>query len=592
MKVYHERKNAADVGLRGSGVAPGIAIGPAYVYSRDRIRVEEQTIDPSESESELLSLKGALFRSERDLNKIVSVAKERLGDNSVDVFQAQILMLHDEAVLGEIRALITERNYKADYAVRVVMTAYRQRIESSGNEYLQERAADIRDVEERIINQLRRTKLLSAIDPNTIVVAENLTAGDIILFSRRGILGCVMDYGGSTSHVSIMARALGLPTLVGAHTASRLVSNGDMLIVDGLSGELVVNPIPETLERYKRMQTRYSRLLVEEKEFVPLPAKTIDGRRIALRANIEFKSELELLPEYGAEGIGLFRTEMLFLTEGRLSVSEDEQYKIYRQFVEAAGTDVATIRVLDLGGDKLLPVAHREHNPFLGWRGIRVLLDKVDILKTHLRAIVRASVHGNLRILVPMITTMEEARQFREIFHEVCTQLVTDGIPFDENIKLGAMIEVPSAALMADQFAEEFDFLSIGTNDLTQYVLAVDRGNDLVADLYQELHPAVLRLIKMTIDAGHRRGLSISVCGEMAADSRNVPILVGLGVDELSASPVYLPQLTRLIRAIEFEDVKNLADRALSSRDAEAVQEILDEWLVSHPFDLQHILDA
>ncbi|NNE34939.1 MAG: phosphoenolpyruvate--protein phosphotransferase, partial [Rhodothermales bacterium] len=455
-----------------------------------------------------------------------------------------------------------------------------------------ERASDLLDVEERIINHLRRNKLLSAIDPHTVVVAENLTAGDIILFSRRKIRGCVMDYGGSTSHVSIMARALGLPTLVGAHTASRVVSAGDMIIVDGLEGELIINPSDETLKHYKRLQGRYVRVLEEQKKYVPLPAETVDGRRIALRANLEFKSELELLDEFGAEGIGLFRTEMLFLTEGRLSVSEEDQYEIFRQFVEAAGDHVATIRVLDLGGDKLLPVAHREHNPFLGWRGIRVLLDKKDILHVHLRAIMRASQHGKLRILVPMITTMDEVHQFRSVLDQVVSELTSEGIPFDESVKLGAMIEVPSAALTADQFATELDFLSIGTNDLTQYVLAVDRGNDLVADLYQELHPAVLRLLKITIDAAHRQGKPVSVCGEMAADSRNVPILVGLGVDELSASPVYLPQLTRVIRKIEFGDVSDLAEKALGAQDAIAVRALLDDWLASHPFDLQHILDT
>ncbi|MCB0718268.1 MAG: phosphoenolpyruvate--protein phosphotransferase [Bacteroidetes bacterium] len=581
-----------EVRLRGCGVAPGISIGPAYVYARASITVEEQSIRPEDVASELERFEGALVRSERDLKKVVAVANERLGDESVAVFEAQILMLKDEAVLDEIRTMISSRMMKSDYAVRFVLTKHRQRLEASGNEYLQERSSDIRDVEERIITHLRRNKLLSAIDPHTIVVAENLTAADVILFSRRGILGCVMDYGGSTSHVSIMARALGLPTLVGAHSATQSVRTGDTLIVDGLSGALIINPTRETTERYGRLQSRYTQILEEQKEYVPLPAETIDGRRIALRANLEFKSELELLDEYGAEGIGLFRTEMLFLTEGRLGVSEEDQYKIYSRFVEASGDHGTTIRVLDLGGDKLLPVAHREHNPFLGWRGIRVLLDKQDILRTHLRAILRASVYGKLRILLPMVTTLEEVKRFRVVYNSVCDELRAEGIAFDEAIRIGAMIEIPSAALTADQIAAEVDFLSVGTNDLTQYVLAVDRGNDLVAELYQELHPAVLRLLRMTVDAAHAHGKTVSVCGEMAADSRNVPILVGLGVDELSASPVYLPQLTRIIRSIEYTDVSDLADRALNSSDAEAVRCLLDDWLKSHPYDLLHILDS
>jgi phosphotransferase system enzyme I (PtsI) len=583
---------SGEIVVTGKGVAPGIAIGPVYVYSRAHLHVDEETIQPDEVAAQLKSLRRALKQSGRDLEKIISITREKMGDDSAAIFEAQALMLHDESLVGEVRHLVENQFFKADYAVRHVMDEHRRRIDASESEYLRERSHDLADVEERLIRHLRREKFLSAIDPDRIVIAENLTAADIVLFSRREILGCAMDFGGTTSHVSIMARSLGLPAVVGTHSVSDVAESGMMAVVDGFRGHVILNPTEETIRQYELRRDRYARLVLETSHLVSLAAETIDQRRITIRANLEFKSELSLLAEYGAEGIGLFRTELLFLMEGRIDIDEEKQFNIYRVINEQVGDAPTTIRLLDLGGDKMLPMAHREHNPFLGWRGIRVLLDRPEILRTHLRAILRASNFGPLRILVPMVSTLDEIRRVKMIVREEMDALRLRGQQFDEAIKIGAMIEVPSAALTADQFAAEVDFLSIGTNDLTQYVLAVDRGNDLVSDLYQELHPAVLRLIKHISEAGRRHGIPVSICGEVASDTRIVPLLVGLGIDELSVAPVYVPHVKRIIRAIEYSDVSRLAESALNAGDALEVGILLDDWLASHPYDLLHFIEA
>ncbi|QXD17146.1 phosphoenolpyruvate--protein phosphotransferase [Rhodocaloribacter litoris] len=577
--------------LEGIGVSPGIAIGPVYLYARDAYEVEKRRLAEEEVAEELERFERAVARAERDLNKIILVTREKLGEHSADIFEAQLLMLRDEALYGAVRRFIEEKRCNADYAVKVVIDKYRRQLEAGGTEYLRERANDLLDVQERIIRHLRRGKLLSAIDPASIVVAENLTAADVVLFSRRGILGCALDYGGPTSHVSIMARALGVPAVVSMHSVTEHVRTGDLIILDGIRGRVIVNPSGETLEAYRTRQERYQRLLQEDKQLVPLPAETLDGHRVALLANLEFYEELPLLQEYGAEGIGLFRTEILFLVRGSVEISEDTQYEVYRKVVEAVRPGVTTFRVFDLGGDKLLPMAHREHNPFLGWRGIRVLLDRPELLRPQVRAILRAGAHGPVRILLPMVTALSEVRRFRAHLREAADSLRAEGHDLDGEVPVGIMIEVPSVAMQADLFAAEADFFSIGTNDLTQYVLAVDRGNDLVAGLYADLHPAVLMLVDRAVKAGHRQGIPVSLCGELATNPRAIPILVGLGLDELSASPVYLPGIKRIIRAMKRSEGVALARMAMNAASEEAIRENLDHWLDEHACGTAYFLD-
>ena len=589
--VVGETEAGEERRLFGIDAAPGIAIGPAYLYAKVSFDVQRRVLTAEELQNEPSRFEEAVRRSERDLNKIIDVTRDKLGEDSAVIFEAQLLMLRDDALYSSVLTYITEHEVNAGYAVHKVMSKHRKVMEASDTEYLRERATDLQDIQDRIVRHLRRGQILSAIDPETIVVAESLTAADMILFSRKGILGCATDFGGPTSHVSIMARALGLPAVVSMHSVTEKVETGDMLILDGISGELIVNPVDETIKRYRTRKERYARLLQEEKQLVPLAAETIDGHRVGLEANLELREEIPLLKEYGAEGIGLFRTEILLLMEGRLAISEDEQFTIYKNVVENTAPGPTTFRVLDLGGDKLLPMAHREHNPFLGWRGIRVLLDKPDILVPQLRAILRASLFGPTRILLPMITSLSEIESFREIFEGVKNKLKTEGTAFDSSIPIGAMVEVPSVALMADQFAEVVDFFSIGTNDLTQYTLAVDRGNDLVAKLYEDLHPAILQMIKRTVEAAERADIPVSLCGELATNLRAVPVLIGLGVQTLSASPVYLPAIKRVIRAMTLAEGKELADQALTSGSAVEIRQMLDQWLDEHAIGVSFFLN-
>jgi len=577
--------------VTGVGVAPGIAIGPVYQYTRDVLDVEERELDDGHEEDEIRRLEASILRAERDLNKIILITREKLGDDSADIFEAQLLMLRDETVYPAVMEYIRTEKRNADFAVKAVMGKYRRMMESSGSEYLRERANDLLDVEDRIVRHLRQGSILSAIEDNTIVVAENLTAADVILFSRRGILGCALDFGGPTSHVSIMARALGVPAVVSLHGLLSGVDSGDTIILDGFRGKVIANPSAATLENYRTRQERYRRLLTQEKQLVPLPSETMDGHRIELKANLELKEEIKLLKEYGAEGIGLFRTEILFLIRGSTSISEEAQYKVYREIIEAVGQGTTTFRMFDLGGDKVLPMANREHNPFLGWRGIRVLLDRPELLKPQIRAILRAGVHGPIRLLVPMVMSLGELREFRTEVIDMRRKLQSEGVACAVKVPVGVMVEVPSVALQADLFAAEADFFSIGTNDLTQYTLAVDRGNDLVASRYDALHPAVLQLISEAVKAAHRHKIPVSLCGELAAIPRAVPILVGLGLDELSASPVYLPGIKRVIRAMNLTEGEALAEAALKMATPEEVHQLLDDWMEQHASGTLYIVE-
>ncbi len=557
-------------------------MGPAYLYAKVSFSVEKRKISDHDVAEELERFERAVQRSERDIKKIIALTREKVGRESADIFEAQMLMLRDDALYDTVVDTIRAQHVAAEYAVSVVMSKHRQVMEASGSEYLRERANDLLDVQERLIRHLHRGHMLSDIPANTIVVAENLTAADILLFSRKGILACATDFGGATSHVSIMARSLGVPAVVGMHSITDHIETGQLIIIDGAKGEVIVAPTDAEKHAYTAKRKRYEQLLIEDRALVPLPSETLDGHKVHLEANIELREELPLLSEYGADGIGLFRTEMILLMESRLLVSEEEQYELYREVVAAAAPGHTTFRMLDLGGDKMLPMGHREQNPFLGWRGIRILLDKPDILVPQLRAILRASVHGPTRLLLPMVTSRDEIRAFRQRLDAVGAELEAEGVTWQSDIPLGIMIEVPAAALQADSLAREVDFFSIGTNDLTQYVLAVDRGNDLVAGLFDELHPAVLRLVRHTVEAARRQGIPVGLCGELATNLQAVPVLVGLGVTSLSASPVFLPAMKRIVRSMSMSEGQDVAERALHSEDVRDTHAFLEAWLTEH----------
>ncbi len=589
--VSPEASTADEVVVEGVGVAPGIAIGTAVAFAAESFRVSEERVEGDGAEAEIERFEEAVGRAERELNKVATFAREKLGESSAAIFQAQALVLRDAALHTDIARLIRDEGRSADFAVQTVIGRTLGRLEASPSEYLRARSGDLVDVQNRLLRVLQKNKGFSRIEAERVVVAENLTAADLLLFSRRRVLGCASDFGGPTSHVSIMARALGVPAVVSLHGFSQRVRGGEAIIVDGFSGRVVLNPSEQTRAAYRERQARYRRGLDARQELVPLPAETRDGHRIALRANVELEQEFPLLERYGAEGIGLFRTEMLLLAKGR-PIDEAEQLAVYREAIRAARPHPTTFRLLDLGGDKLLPMAHREHNPFLGWRGIRILLDKPDLLRPQLRALLRAAVDGPARLLLPMVSALGEVQRFRTLLAEAVASLEADGLAHRAEIEVGIMVEVPAVVLLLDRFAPEVDFLSIGSNDLTQFTLAVDRGNDLVADRYRELDPAVLRLIAQTAETGARHGLSVSLCGEMASNPRAAPLLVGLGLTELSTSPAFLLDVKRAVRSCSKEKMTALAAQALDQPDAQSVVTLMNTWLREHVPELAVFFDG
>ena len=574
-------------------MAPGVAIGPAYLFAAGAYQATPDHLDPADVEAELERFERAIQRSERELRKITVVAREKLGEGSAGIFDAQGLILRDRQFYDAVVEHVRDNVAGAGWAVQSVLDEHRRRLESSPNASLRERAADFQDVQNRVLRNLQQGRAVSKIDPHRVVVAQNLTAADVLLFSRRGVLGVVLDFGGPTSHVSIMARALGVPAVVSLHGLAEHVGPDDVVIVDGFSGTVIVNPEPETLVAAELKAAQFARITADREALLAMPSETKDGHPVALQANVEFREEFPLLHEYGAEGVGLFRTEMLFLTQGR-ALDEEQQYEVYRDAIVASAPHAVTFRLLDLGGDKVLPMSHREANPFLGWRGIRILLDKPDLLRPQLRAVLRAAAasadDAPPRILLPMVSGIEEVREFRRAYRAVCDDLRAEGIEHRPDVPLGIMVEVPSVAIQAELYTKTVDFFSIGTNDLTQFTLAVDRGNDLVADLYHELHPAVLGLIAHTAKTANEAGIPVSVCGEVAADPRVTPLLVGLGVRTLSASPAYLTLVKRVIRAFTLEEAEDLARRALRQPDATSVGRLLDYFLACHNRDLADLL--
>jgi len=567
--------------LSAVGVAPGIAIGPAFLYLPDPPDAEPQSIAPPDVEPELQALADALDHARGELQTIATLAEDKLDAESAAIFDAQRLMLEDDAFLSTVRDRIRSEHESAAHAFTTVLRTHQRRLETSDNAYFQDRAGDLMDLRDRVVRALR-SGTLAGINADTVVLADTLSAADVLRFSRHGVLGCAARHGGATSHVSILARALEMPALVGLDTLTDHVANGDRVILDGLRGRLIVHPTERTVETYRARQARYQELVREQTQGASPPTKTQDGRRVTLRANVEFREELGLLERYGAEGIGLLRTEMLFLTRPGCTMTEDEQVEVYRAAAEAAGPAGVTLRLLDLGGDKHLPVGHREPNPFLGWRGVRVLLDRPELLRPQLRAVLRANVEGRFRMLLPMVTTLDDVEHIRQALADEADRLSQRGIAHDASLPLGVMVEVPAVALQAEQFAEAVDFFSIGTNDLTQYTLAVDRGNDRVAHRYDAVHPAVLRLIRQTVRAARENDVPTTLCGEVASDPEAIPLLVGLGVDALSASPTYLPSIQRVVRHLSAAETSSLVAAALDAPDAASVRTRTRDWLREH----------
>jgi phosphotransferase system enzyme I (PtsI) len=557
-----------------------------YRYEAGAPEVTRKTVAPEHVEAELTLFDNALTQAEQEIEQARSIAHRTLGEEQAAILDAQRMMLHDEALLRPVRERIRTEHASAGQALRSVLRGYRRRIEDSDDAYLRDRTEDLVEVETRLLRALERGKTGAQIEPDAIVVADTLTATDLLQLHEHGLLGCVTTRGGANSHVSILARALQVPAVVGAEGAMDAVETHDWAVVDGQRGYLIVHPTADRLDTYRDRRRRHQALRAEHARAAAASAETTDGHAVAVRANVEFEEELRVLDEHGAEGIGLLRTELLFLSRPGGAFSEDEQEAVYRAAAQRAHPHPATIRLLDLGGDKALPHAPREPNPSMGWRGIRLLLDRPDeLLRPQVRALLRANTEGNVRALLPMVSGLDDVRRVRAVVREEADRLSDAGVAHNADLPVGAMIEVPATALQARAIAEGADVLSIGTNDLTQYVLAVDRSNDRVAGRFDPLHPAVLRLVRRTARAGRDTDTPVSVCGESAGDLFAVPLLLGLGVSSLSATPAALPGLKRLIRHVSHADTQRLADAACDATDAETVRCRVREWHAEHVDD-------
>ncbi|MFO8098046.1 MAG: phosphoenolpyruvate--protein phosphotransferase [Salinibacter sp.] len=569
--------------VRGTGVVPGIAVGAVYRYDPGQPEVDRTRLDADEVEAEVDVFEDAVAQATEEIEQVSTIAHRTLGEEQAAIVEAQRMMLHDAALLGPVREKIRDEHLTAGHALQSVLREYKQRLEERGNAYLRGRTDDLGEVEARLLRSLERGRTAARIEPNSIVVADRLTATDLIRFHEHGMLGCVTTGGSATSHVSILARALHVPAMVGAKGATDAVGTHDRAVLDGETGTLIVHPSADTLESYRQRRTRQRSLRAEQVRTAAAPAETEDGQVVTVRANVEFEEEFQILDEYGAEGIGLLRSEGLLLSRPSRSLAEDDQLSIYRKAVRATDPHPATVRLLDLGGDKVFPTFPEEPNPQLGWQGVRLLLDRLDeLLRPQVRALLRANTEGPLRMLLPMVTHLDEIRRVRSVVQEEAQRLSAQNIDHDPDLPVGTMIEVPATALQAGAFAAASDFLALGTNDLTQYVLAVDRGNDRVASRYDSLHPAVLQLIRRTVAAGHDAGIPVSVCGEIAGDVHAAPLLLGLGLTSLSATPSALPGLKRFLRRVDRRQAQTLADAACDATDPGTVRRLAREWLAEH----------
>ncbi|OAZ50450.1 phosphoenolpyruvate--protein phosphotransferase [Paenibacillus polymyxa] len=564
--------------LKISGIAAsaGIAIARAFILEHPNYAVERRAV--GDVEAEIARLDAALAESQTELESIKEKTLRELGEKKAEIFASHLLILNDPELIDPVKAKIRDEQLNADYALNEVATQFVSMFENMKSAYLQERASDMRDVTKRVLNHLLGVHFVSPaeIAEETIVLAEDLTPSDTAQLNREFVKGFATNIGGRTSHSAIMARSLEIPAVVGTKNILSQAKSGDLIIVDGLDGHVFVNPTEEIIAEYRAKQVAYDKQREEWRKLRGEATVSVDGVHVELAANIGTPNDVAGVLDNGGEGVGLYRTEFLYMGRDKLP-SEDVQYTAYKTVLERMEGKPVVVRTLDIGGDKELPYLDlpKEMNPFLGFRAIRLCLDRQDIFRTQLRALLRASVHGNLRIMFPMIATLNEFREAKAVLLEEKEKLVAEGVSVSEEIQLGIMVEIPSTAVLADQFAKEVDFFSIGTNDLIQYTMAADRMNERVSYLYQPYNPSILRLVKMVIDAAHREGRWVGMCGEMAGDTTAIPLLLGLGLDEFSMSATSILPARSQISKLSRADMEKLATKALNMQTAEQVVELV-----------------
>lgn len=568
--------------ISGILASPGIAFGKALLLKEDEIVIDRKKISADKVDQEVERFLSGRAKASAQLEVIKTKAGETFGEEKEAIFEGHIMLLEDEELEQEIIALIKDKHMTADAAANEVIEGQATALEELDDEYLKERAADVRDIGKRLLRNILGLSIidLSAIQDEVILVAADLTPSETAQLNLKKVLGFITDAGGRTSHTSIMARSLELPAIVGTGSITAQVKNGDYLILDAVNNQVLVNPSNEQIEALRNLQAQVAEEKAELAKLKDLPAITLDGHQVEVCANIGTVRDVEGAERNGAEGVGLYRTEFLFMDRDALP-TEEEQFAAYKAVAEACGSQAVIVRTMDIGGDKELPYMNfpKEENPFLGWRAVRIAMDRKEILRGQVRAILRASAFGKLRIMFPMIISVEEVRALKKEIEIYKQELRDEGKAFDESIEIGVMVETPAAATIARHLAKEVDFFSIGTNDLTQYTLAVDRGNDMISHLYQPMSPSVLNLIKQVIDASHAEGKWTGMCGELAGDERATLLLLGMGLDEFSMSAISIPRIKKIIRNTNFEDAKVLAEQALAQPTTDELMTLVNKFI-------------
>ena len=567
--------------ISGILASPGIAFGKAQLFINEEIVLNKKTIETAQIDEQIAIFLAARDKSAIQLEAITEMARQTFGDEKAEIFEGHMMLLEDEELEEDIVTFIKKNKASADFAIHSIIEENAEMMAALDDPYLRERAADFRDIGNRIVKNALGMEMvsLSAIKEQVILIASDLTPSETAQINLDKILGFVTDLGGRTAHTSIMARSLELPAIVGTGNVTQIVKSGDFVILDAINNNLIVNPSEDVIKEYKATQAQYLADKAELLKMKDLPAITLDGHHVEVCGNVGTVKDCAGVIRNGGEGVGLYRTEFLFMDRDSLP-TEDEQFEAYKAVAESMNGQGVIIRTMDIGGDKDLPYLNlpKEMNPFLGWRAIRICFDRPEIMNAQLRAILRASAFGKVRIMFPMIISVEEVRQLKDIMTTLKAELTAEGLAFDDAIETGVMIETPAAVAIAHHLIKEVDFFSIGTNDLTQYTLAVDRGNEMISALYNPMTPAVLTLIKQVIDASHAAGKWTGMCGELAGDETATLLLLGMGLDEFSMSGISIPKVKKTIRNANFADVKQLADQALSCATAGEIAELVAQF--------------
>ena len=568
--------------ITGIPASPGIVFGKALVLKEEKIVLDTQKISEEQVEAEVARFYAGREAAVEQLNSIHQRALKSLGEEKAAIFEGHLMILEDEELEEEIIDYLRSNKVNASVAASKIIDQQVEMLSEIDDEYLKERAGDIRDIGNRLIKNILGMHIvdLGDITEESILVAYDLTPSETAQLNLEKVLGFITDIGGRTSHTSIMARSLELPAIVGTNDVTARVNTGDYLILDAVNNRVYVNPTQAEIDELKTLEAKLAEEKAELAKLKDLPAVTLDGHKVDVVANIGTIRDCEGAHRNGAEGGGLYRTEFLFMDRDQLP-SEEEQFIAYKEVVEAMEGRLVVLRTMDIGGDKELPYLNlpKEMNPFLGWRAVRIALDRREILHAQLRAVLRASAFGKLAVMFPMIISVEEIRELKSVLETLKAELRAEGKAFDENIQVGVMVETPSAAVNAKFLAKEVDFFSIGTNDLTQYTLAVDRGKELISHLYNPMSPSVLGLIKQVIDASHAEGKWTGMCGELAGDERATLLLLGMGLDEFSMSAISVPRIKKLIRHVNYQEVKALADEALQKPTAAEIEQLIQAFL-------------